>query len=57
MTKAAVAIMVKGIALDLAPRRITVNNVQPGSAETDMTVDHLQARPVLPKALGRAMRA
>lgn len=28
-TKAAVAAMVKGLALDLAPRRITVNNVQP----------------------------
>jgi 3-oxoacyl-[acyl-carrier protein] reductase len=37
MTKAAVASMVKGIALDLAPRRITVNNVQPGPTETDMT--------------------
>jgi 3-oxoacyl-[acyl-carrier protein] reductase len=30
MTKAAVGTMVKGIALDLAPRQITVNNVQPG---------------------------
>ena len=37
MTKAAVAAMVKGIALDLAPRQITVNNVQPGPTETDMT--------------------
>jgi len=37
MSKAAVARMVKGIALDLAPRRITVNNVQPGPTETDMT--------------------
>jgi 3-oxoacyl-[acyl-carrier protein] reductase len=36
-TKAAVATMVKGIALDLAPRRITVNNIQPGPTETDMT--------------------
>ena len=42
MTKAAVATMVKGIALDLAPRSITVNNVQPGPTETDMTVDHLE---------------
>ena len=40
MTKAAVATMVKGIALDLAPRAITVNNVQPGPTETDMTADH-----------------
>ena len=37
MTKAALATMVKGIALDLAPRQITVNNVQPGPTETDMT--------------------
>jgi 3-oxoacyl-[acyl-carrier protein] reductase len=37
MTKAAVASMVHGIALDLAPRRITVNNVQPGPIETEMT--------------------
>lgn len=37
MTKAAVASMVQGIALDLAPRGITVNNVQPGPIETDMT--------------------
>ena len=37
MTKAALATMVKGIALDLAPRQITVNNIQPGPTETDMT--------------------
>jgi 3-oxoacyl-[acyl-carrier protein] reductase len=37
MTKAAVATMVKGIAFDLAPRQITVNNVQRGPTETDMT--------------------
>jgi 3-oxoacyl-[acyl-carrier protein] reductase len=37
MTKAAVAALVKGVALDLAPRRITVNNIQPGPTETDMT--------------------
>ncbi len=29
--------MVKGIALDLAPRRIIVNNIQPGPIETDIT--------------------
>ena len=39
MTKAAVAALVKGAALDLAPRRITVNNIQPGPTETDMTRD------------------
>jgi 3-oxoacyl-[acyl-carrier protein] reductase len=49
MTKAAVATMVKGIALDLAPRGITVNNVQPGPTETDMTVDHLEmVKPLVP---------
>ena len=37
MTKGAVATLVKGVALDLAPRGITVNNVQPGPTETDMT--------------------
>ena len=37
MSKAAVAALVKNVALDLAPRRITVNNVQPGPTETDMT--------------------
>jgi 3-oxoacyl-[acyl-carrier protein] reductase len=37
MTKAAVATLVKGIAVDLAPRQITVNNIQPGPIETDMT--------------------
>jgi 3-oxoacyl-[acyl-carrier protein] reductase len=36
MTKAAVATLVRGIALDLAPRGITVNNVQPGPTATDM---------------------
>jgi len=38
MTKAAVAAMVKGLALDLAGRKITVNNVQPGITKTDMTI-------------------
>jgi 3-oxoacyl-[acyl-carrier protein] reductase len=37
MSKAAVAAMGKALALDLAPRRITVNTVQPGPTETDMT--------------------
>ncbi|PLP97499.1 SDR family oxidoreductase [Cupriavidus pauculus] len=37
LTKTAVAGMVKGVALDLASRGITVNNIQPGPTETDMT--------------------
>jgi 3-oxoacyl-[acyl-carrier protein] reductase len=52
MTKAAVATLVRGAAIDLAPRRITVNNVQPGPTQTDMT-DGLteKVKPLIP--LGR----
>ena len=42
-TKAAVAAMVKGLALDLAPRRITVNNLQPGPTDTDINAGALEA--------------
>src|SRR5258706_115485 len=37
MTKGAIASLVRGVAIDLAPRGITVNNVQPGPTVTDMT--------------------
>jgi 3-oxoacyl-[acyl-carrier protein] reductase len=37
MTKAAVAALTRGLARDLGPRGITVNNVQPGPTATDMT--------------------
>jgi len=43
MTKAAVAVMVKGIAMDLASRGITVNNIQPGPTLTDMTADYIDS--------------
>jgi 3-oxoacyl-[acyl-carrier protein] reductase len=36
MTKGAVASLTRGLARDLGPRGITVNNVQPGRIETDM---------------------
>jgi 3-oxoacyl-[acyl-carrier protein] reductase len=36
MTKAAVAGLTRGLARDLGPRGITVNDVQPGATETDM---------------------
>jgi 3-oxoacyl-[acyl-carrier protein] reductase len=36
MTKAAVAGLARGLARDLGPRGITVNNVQPGPTDTDM---------------------
>lgn len=49
MTKAAVAVMVKGAAVDLASRGITVNNIQPGPTVTDMTAGHIEAiRPLIP---------
>ncbi|NYF19409.1 3-oxoacyl-[acyl-carrier protein] reductase [Xanthomonas sp. JAI131] len=37
MTKSAVATLVRELALDLAPRRITINNIQPGPIATDIT--------------------
>ena len=56
MTKAAVAQLVRGASLDFAPRGITVNNVQPGPVETDMTADLMDyIRPRLP--LGRIGKA
>src|SRR3989442_8304113 len=36
LTKGAVAGFTKGLARDLGPRGITVNNVQPGTIDTDM---------------------
>lgn len=42
MTKGAVAAMVKGVALDLAPRRITVNNIQPGPTDTDINAGSIE---------------
>lgn len=42
MSKAAVAAMVKGLALDLAARGIRINNIQPGPIETDMTAEHIE---------------
>ena len=55
MTKGAVASLVRGLAIDLAPRGITVNNVQPGPTATEMTVDHADmVKPLLP--LGRLGR-
>jgi 3-oxoacyl-[acyl-carrier protein] reductase len=52
MTKTAVAALVKGAAIDLASRDITVNNIQPGPTATDMTKDHAElVLPLIP--LGR----
>jgi 3-oxoacyl-[acyl-carrier protein] reductase len=46
---------VQNLALDLAPRRITINNIQPGPVETDMTAgmaDEIRKRVPLDR-LGR----
>src|SRR6202011_4418590 len=40
MTKAALVGLVRGAAIDLAPRAITVNNLQPGPTATDMSSAH-----------------
>jgi 3-oxoacyl-[acyl-carrier protein] reductase len=40
MTKAAVAGLTRGLARDLGPRGITVNNVQPGPIDTDSNPAH-----------------
>src|SRR4029077_10027006 len=41
MTKAAVAVMVKGTAAALPPRAFTVNNTQPGPPLPDRTASHI----------------
>ena len=49
MTKAALTGLVRGAAIDLAPRGITVNNVQPGPTATDMTSAHAErVKPFIP---------
>ena len=40
MSKAALVGLVKGLARDLGPRGITVNNIQPGPVDTDMNPAH-----------------
>jgi 3-oxoacyl-[acyl-carrier protein] reductase len=36
LTKGAIASFTRGLARDLGPRGITVNNIQPGPVDTDM---------------------
>src|SRR6267378_2129402 len=49
MTKAALTGLVRGAAIDLAPRAITVNNVQPGPTATDMTSSLTEVvKPLIP---------
>ena len=52
MTKAALTGLVRGAPIDLAPRAITVNNIQPGPTATDMSSAHADlVRTLIP--LGR----
>ncbi len=44
MTKGAVAGFTRGLARELGPRGITVNNVQPGPIATDMNPAHGRVR-------------
>src|SRR5216683_6427070 len=49
MTKAALAGLVRGAAIDLAPLAITVNNVQPGPTATEMSSRHSElVKPLIP---------
>ena len=43
MTKAALTGLVRGAAIDLAPRTITVNNIQPGPTATEMSAPYAEA--------------
>lgn len=59
MSKAAVAGLTKGLARDLGPRGITVNNVQPGPIDTEMNPDGSEFSALLKGfiALGRYGKA
>jgi len=59
LSKAAVAGFTRGLARDLGPRGITVNNVQPGPVDTDLNPAHGAFADSLTKimALGRYGRA
>jgi 3-oxoacyl-[acyl-carrier protein] reductase len=49
MTKSALTGLVRGAAIDLAPRAITVNNIQPGPTATEMSSPHAEMlKPLIP---------
>src|SRR5271154_6162594 len=49
MTKAALTGLVRGAAIDLAPRAITINNVHPGPPATEMSSAHAEiVKPFIP---------
>jgi NAD(P)-dependent dehydrogenase (short-subunit alcohol dehydrogenase family) len=45
MSKSAIIGLTKGLARDLGPRGITVNNVQPGPVDTDMNPESREHSP------------
>lgn len=59
MSKSAIVGLTKGLARDLGPRGITVNNVQPGPVDTDMNPDNSEFAASLKglMAVGRYGRA
>jgi 3-oxoacyl-[acyl-carrier protein] reductase len=54
MSKAALVGLVKGIARDLGPRGITINNIQPGPVDTDLNPDSERVRRDAQEADGHA---
>jgi 3-oxoacyl-[acyl-carrier protein] reductase len=53
MTKAAVAGLTRGVARELGPRGITVNNIAVGPTGTDMNPDEVENSPSRPAASWR----
>jgi 3-oxoacyl-[acyl-carrier protein] reductase len=51
MSKAALVGLVKGLARDLGPRGITINNIQPGPVDTDMNPAHGEFAEMLKKLM------
>ena len=49
MSKSALQGLVQGLARDLGPRGITINNVQPGPINTEMNPDHTEIAEMLKK--------
>src|SRR5439155_22748268 len=49
MSKSALKGLVQGLARDLGPRGITINNVQPGPVNTDLNPDHGEFAEMLKK--------
>ncbi len=51
MSKAAIAGLVRGLARDLGPKGININNVQPGPIDTDLNPEHGEFAETLKKSM------